>query len=83
MYFQTNGYSLTLSQKIFDSLAVPPTNRVSLGIPVDNTVGTAVLTADDVWNAQTSAMNTPGSIGKRLKNASTVDSTGDQLTSLL
>jgi hypothetical protein len=65
------------------SLAVPPTNRVSLGIPVDNTVGTAVLTADDVWNAQTSAMNTPGSIGKRLKNASTVDSTGDQLTSLL
>jgi hypothetical protein len=65
------------------SLAVPPTNRVSLGIPVDNTVGTAVLTADDVWNAQTSAMNTAGSIGKRLKNASTVDSTGDQLTSLL
>jgi len=65
------------------TLAVPPANRVSSGIPVDNTVGTAVLTADDIWNAQTSAMNTDGSIGKRLKNASTVDSTGDQLSSLI
>ena len=65
------------------TLAVPNPNRVSLGVPTDNTVGTAVLTADDVWNAQTSAMNTDGSIGKRLKNASTVDSTGDQLSSLI
>lgn len=65
------------------SLSVPPTNRVSAGIPVDNTVGTAVLTPEDVWNAQTSAMNTDGSIGKRLKNAATVQSTGDQLSSSL
>ena len=65
------------------TLIIPPANRVSVGVPVDNTVGTAVLVAEDVWNAQTSAMNTEGSIGKRLKNASTVDSTGDQLTSLL
>lgn len=65
------------------TIAVPPANRVSVGVPVDDTVGTAVLTAEDVWNAQTSAMNTEGSIGKRLKNASTVNSTGDQLTSLL
>jgi hypothetical protein len=65
------------------TLIIPPANRVSVGVPVDNTVGTAILVAEDVWNAQTSAMNTEGSIGKRLKNASTVDSTGDQLTSLL
>ena len=65
------------------TLAVPLPGQVSLGVPTDDTVGTAVLTADDVWNAQTSAMNTDGSIGKRLKNASTVDSTGDQLSALL
>ena len=65
------------------TIAVPPANRVSVGVPVDNTTGTAVLTAEDVWNAQTSAMNTEGSIGKRLKNASTVQSTGDQLSSAL
>jgi hypothetical protein len=65
------------------TIAIPPVNRVSLGIPVDDTVGTAVLTGEDVWNVQTSSMNTDGSIGKRLKNASTVDSTGDQLSSLL
>ena len=65
------------------TLAVPLPSQVALGIATDDTVGTAVLTADDVWNAQTSAMNTDGSIGKRLKNSSTVDSTGDQLSSLL
>lgn len=65
------------------TLAVPNPNQVSYGVATDNTVGTAVLTPDDVWNAQTSAMNTDGSIGKRLKNSSTVDSTGDQLSSLL
>jgi hypothetical protein len=65
------------------TLVVPSPNSVSFGTPTDNTVGTAVLTANDVWNSQTSAMNTAGSIGKRLKNASTVDSTGDQLSSLL
>lgn len=65
------------------TLKVPSPNSVSFGVPIDDTFGTAVLTPEDVWNAQTSAMNTDGSIGKRLKNASTVDSTGDQLTSLL
>lgn len=65
------------------TLVVPSPNQVSLGVPTDNTVGTAVLRPEDVWNAQTSAMNTDGSIGKRLKNASTVQSTGDQLSSSL
>lgn len=65
------------------TLKVPSPNSVSFGVPTDDTFGTAALRPEDVWNAQTSAMNTEGSIGKRLKNASTVDSTGDQLSSLL
>lgn len=62
------------------TLAVPDPGNVSLNVPVDNTVGTAILTKEDVWNVQTSELNTEGSIGKRLKNASTVQSTGEQLS---
>ena len=65
------------------SLAVPQPNQVTLGVATDDTVGTAVLTGDGVWNVLTSTMTTPGSIGERLKNASTVESTGDQLESFL
>lgn len=64
------------------TLAVPPANRVSVGVPVDNTVGTAALTPADVWNYLTSNLTTANSIGERLKNASTVETTGDQIASL-
>jgi hypothetical protein len=95
---------------------VPQANQVSVGIPVDNTVGTAVLTATDlvnalnaqttdinnhttsevssigggggggvtagdIWNHPINGINTAGSIGERLKNCSTVQTTGDQIAS--
>jgi hypothetical protein len=41
------------------------------------------MSPSDVWNVATSAMTTAGSIGERLKNASTVETTGDQLAALL
>lgn len=65
------------------TLAMPAAGSVAFGVPVDNTTGTALLSPADVWNAATSAMTTVGSIGERLKNASTVDTTGDQLAALL
>ena len=65
------------------TLAMPAAGSVAFGVPVDNTTGTALLSPSDVWNAATSAMTTAGSIGERLKNASTVDTTGDQLAALL
>lgn len=58
---------------------IPVASNVRLGVPVDNTVGTATgLTAQDLWDAATSGLNTAGSIGERLKNCSTVATTGDQ-----
>ena len=33
------------------TLTVPPTNTVATGVPVDNTVGTAILTGADIANA--------------------------------
>jgi hypothetical protein len=63
--------------------AVPAAGSVALGVPVDNTTGTAVLTPAAVWDALTSGMTTAGSIGARLKNAATLDSTGQQLADAL
>ena len=62
------------------TLVVPPAGSVANGVVYDNgTIGTAVLTPAGVWDALTSSMSTPGSIGERLKNASTVATTGSQL----
>lgn len=61
------------------TLRVPLPQYVSQGVLTDNTVGTAYLSATDVWNVLTSSITTAGSIGERLKNASTVETTGDQL----
>jgi hypothetical protein len=62
---------------------IPAASSVGFGVPVDNTTGTAALTPASVWNVATSSLTTSGSIGERLKNASTVDTTGDQLAALL
>jgi len=62
---------------------VPAAGSVALGVPVDATTGTAVLTPAAIWDTLTSTMSTSGSIGERLKNASTVASTGQQLSDAL
>jgi hypothetical protein len=97
--------------------AVPPANTVSLGVPVDNTVGTASLDANALaialdaaltasltpalttsldaslsaslpaaiapllWDEDVANITTPNSIGERLKNCSTVATTGAQIAS--
>lgn len=65
------------------TMIVPSPSNVSNNIPVDNTIGTAILNATNLWAINTSTMNTPNSIGERLKNAATVQSVGDQLASSL
>jgi len=77
-----NGISYA-SGSLTGSLIVPNPSNVRKGVPTDATVGTADLTAADMWNALTSSMTTAGSIGERLKNASTVQTTGDQLASYI
>jgi hypothetical protein len=77
-----DGISYALNT-LTGTLKVPAAGSVALGVPVDNTTGTAVLTPAAVWDYATSSLTTSGSIGERLKNASTVDTTGDQLAALL
>ena len=65
------------------SLRVPLPQYVSQGVLTDNTVGTAYINAADVWNVLTSNITTAGSIGERLKTASTVQTNGDQLAAYI
>jgi hypothetical protein len=68
------------------TMVIPPTASVALGVPVDNTTGSAVLNptyvADEIWNQPTSTLTVPGSIGERIKNTATVQSTGAQIAAL-
>lgn len=69
------------------TMAVPSSSYVLIGIPVDNTTGSAVITSGSissaVWNISSSLLTVSGSIGDRAKNMSTVSSVGDQLVALL
>jgi hypothetical protein len=49
------------------TLKVPNPANVALGIETDNTVGTAALTPESVWNHLLSAIDTNGSIGNLIK----------------
>jgi hypothetical protein len=69
------------------TLIVPSPANVALNVPTDNTVGTAVITKEAVkeavWDALLNDITEPNSIGVRLKNAATVESTGAQLANLI
>lgn len=65
------------------SCVVPHPNSVVYGVPVDNTVGSGLLSPVAVWNALTNAIGTSGSIAERLKNCSTVSTVGKQLEGVL
>jgi hypothetical protein len=65
------------------TLRMPTATQVTSGIQVDNTFGSAVLTIDAIWDYLVTNINTPDSIGMRLKNVSTPQTTGEQLEAFL
>jgi hypothetical protein len=65
------------------TMIVPNPANVVKNVPVDNTVGTGALDPSALWNVPLSAINTSNSIGQRVKNASTVESTGAQIQTTL
>lgn len=71
------------SSEYTGTLRVPNPNTVSLGVLTDNTTGTMIMTPADFWGVASNGLTTAGSIGERLKNASTVQSNGDQLASYI
>jgi hypothetical protein len=69
------------------TMAVPSASYVDTGVAVGNTSGTGVYTTASllttVWDTNVSALTASNSVGERLRNISTVSSTGDQLVALL
>jgi hypothetical protein len=72
-----------LEGNLVGTMAIPLPSNVSSGIAVDNTVGTAVLDPTAIWAVPLTSVNTLNSIGRRVKNAATVETTGAQLESLI
>jgi hypothetical protein len=62
------------------SLIMPDPANVRKGVATDNTVGTADLTAEDILNAILTSENP---VAERLRNVSTVQTTGSQLQAYL
>ena len=78
-----NGISFGLGGALTGTLKVPLPSQVIVGVETDDTVGTWALVPQDFWNYATSNLTDPNGIGARLKNVSTVDTTGEQLEALL
>ena len=77
------GTTYSSSPTLTGTCAVPLQQYVSQGVPVGSSVGTGYLNAAEVWNILTSTITTNSSIGQRLKVASTIETTGDQLAAYL
>jgi hypothetical protein len=65
------------------TLRMPTANQVTFGVAVDNTFGNSVLTAASIWDYLVSNITTADSIGMRLKNVATPQTTGEQLEAFL
>jgi hypothetical protein len=63
------------------SLEMPDPTTVKSGVTVDNTTGSAILTAQDMFDVLTQDITQTGSIGETLKNASTVQTVGATISS--
>lgn len=63
------------------TMQVPSANSVQFGVPVDNTIGTATLTPQDVWGYSRLSATQVNSMGDRLRNTATTQSVGYQIAS--
>lgn len=76
-----NGVVYGVGNSLTGTLIVPSATNVSNGVIFDNgTVGTAQATGEDLLNAISSSSD---ALATRLRNVSTVETTGGQLSSLL
>lgn len=62
------------------SLEMPDPSVVKAGVAVDNTTGSAIFTAQDMFNVLTQDIVTTGSIGETLKNASSVQTVASTIS---
>jgi hypothetical protein len=76
-----DGVTYGLNGNLTGSLKMPNPTTVRLGVATDNTTGSAILTAEDMFNVATQTLTTSGSIGNLLTGASTVQTVGATISS--
>jgi hypothetical protein len=72
-----------LDGNLTGTMAIPSASSVTAGVLVDNTIGTAALDPSAIWAVPLTSINTLNSIGRRVKNAATVETTGAQIQTTL
>ena len=72
-----NGIAYGVSNALTGTLVIPAVSNVRVGVGVDNTVGTATLTPQDLFDAITASTS---GVGLRLKNVATVSTVGQQVS---
>jgi len=72
-----------IGDSLSGTLIVPPPESVAFGVPVNNTVGTAMLNPADIWNVPLSSIVIPNSIGEKISSSSTVSQVGQLLADAL
>ena len=74
----TNVRSASLyggSNEFSGSMSVPSASNVRYGVPIDATTGSATLTPQDIFDYAVSSLTGSNTIGSRLQNISTVQTT--------
>lgn len=67
-----SGVTYGISGALTGTCAVPPAASVAIGVPVDNTTGSATLSPADFWGySATTASSVTGSLGAKLAKAVT------------
>jgi hypothetical protein len=66
-----NGVTYGPALELTGTAFIPTADNVRKGVPIDSTIGTAELTAADMWNYLASNITTAGSIGEVVKNTKT------------
>ncbi len=65
------GISFGPGNELTGSMQVPNPQSVSIGVAVDNTVGTAIAKPEDLWNYAVTSLTASNSIGQRLASTAT------------
>jgi hypothetical protein len=76
-----DGVTYGLNGNLTGSLKMPNPTTVRLGVAVDNTTGSAIFTAEDMFGVLTQNITDSGSIGTLLTGASTVQTVGATISS--
>jgi len=77
------GTTFGPAAELTGTMVVPAPEFVEGGVEVDDTVGTAITTGAEVWNAPMGLVSgAVGTVGERLKNTATIQSVGAQIEAL-